>query len=429
MYSRTPRLLGCLLLALCLAPTAEAQQFGKNKVRYREFDFRVLETPHFDIYYYPVEQEAARQAGVLAERWYDELSRRLDHQLARRQPLVLYATSTDFSQTNVVSGRLSEGTGGVTEGRRNRIALPFGLGLAETSHVIGHELVHAFQYDLARRGHPSIVMMPLWFIEGMAEYLTLGPGDAQTAMWMRDVARQDKQPSLKDLSNPKYFPYRERARRVDVSRPGLRRRGPDAPPESQAVRPGRQAEGGDGAEPRRAHGGVARGPPRRVRRPPRPACRGRPRAPGPPEDRGPDPHRPLDQPGREERDLHLREGPVLDRDLPGRRPHGNHPDEAPRPRHQPALRQHPVPRQLRRLGSFQPPHRLRGVQAGPGRPHDPRRAGGTHRTGDSARGAGDCRDSRVVARRPAAGVCRTERGLDGPLHLRPRVGRPAAEDP
>ncbi|RPJ74710.1 MAG: hypothetical protein EHM24_05585, partial [Acidobacteria bacterium] len=208
MPSRTHLLLGCLLLAACLAPTAEAQQFGKNKVRYQDFDFKVLETPHFDIYYYPVEQEAARQAGVLAERWYAEISRRLDHQLTRRQPLVLYATPTDFAQTNVVSGRLSEGTGGVTEGRRNRIALPFGLGLAETNHVIGHELVHAFQYDLARRGHPSVVMMPLWVIEGMAEYLTLGPDDHQTQMWMRDAARQEKLPSLKDLSNPKYFPYR-----------------------------------------------------------------------------------------------------------------------------------------------------------------------------------------------------------------------------
>ena len=195
------------MLTLCLVPTAEAQ-FGKNKVRYRDFEFRVLETPHFDIYYYPVEEEAARQAGVLAERWYTEISRRLHHQLARRQPIVLYATSADFQQTNVVPGRLGEGTGGVTEGRRNRIALPFGLGLAETNHVIGHELVHAFQYDLARRGHPSVVMMPLWFIEGMAEYLTLGPDDPHTAIWMRDVARQEKMPSLKDLNSSRYFPYR-----------------------------------------------------------------------------------------------------------------------------------------------------------------------------------------------------------------------------
>ncbi|HSK08417.1 MAG TPA: hypothetical protein VK911_02485, partial [Vicinamibacterales bacterium] len=197
-----------LLLLFGVATVAEAQYFGKNKVRYGDFDFLVLETPHFDIYYYPAEQEAARQAGVLAERWYETLSRRLGRQLSRRQPLVLYASHTDFAQTNVIPGMLGEGTGGVTEGRRNRIVLPFGLGLAETSHVIGHELVHAFQFDLARDGHAGILSMPLWFIEGMAEYLTLGPDDPPTLMWMRDVAGRDTLPTLEDLQHPKYFPYR-----------------------------------------------------------------------------------------------------------------------------------------------------------------------------------------------------------------------------
>ncbi len=186
----------------------QAQYFGKNKVRYGDFAFRVMETPHFDIYYYPAVQGAARQAGVLAERWYDVLSKRLGHDLSRRQPLVLYASHTDFTQTNVIPGMLGEGTGGVTEGRRNRIVLPLGLGLGETDHVIGHELVHAFQYDLARAGNGGILSMPLWFIEGMAEYLTLGPNHPQTLMWMRDVARRDEMPGLKEIEGPKYFPYR-----------------------------------------------------------------------------------------------------------------------------------------------------------------------------------------------------------------------------
>ncbi len=208
MHPFIPRLLAALLALLLVPSAAQAQYFGKNKVRYGDFAFRVMETPHFDIYYYPAVQAAARQAGVLAERWYDVLSERLGHQLSRRQPLVLYASHTDFSQTNVIPGMLGEGTGGVTEGRRNRIVLPFGLGLGETDHVIGHELVHAFQYDLARAGNGGILSMPLWFIEGMAEYLTLGPDHPQTIMWMRDLARRDPMPGLKAIEHPKYFPYR-----------------------------------------------------------------------------------------------------------------------------------------------------------------------------------------------------------------------------
>ena len=50
--------------------------------------------------------------------------------------------------------------------------------------------------------------LPLWFIEGMAEYLSIGPVDPNTAMWIRDAARQEMLPEIKDLNNPKYFPYR-----------------------------------------------------------------------------------------------------------------------------------------------------------------------------------------------------------------------------
>jgi Tol biopolymer transport system component len=42
----------------------------------------------------------------------------------------------------------------------------------------------------------------------MAEYLSIGPIDPHTAMWMRDAARQEELPEIEDLNNPEYFPYR-----------------------------------------------------------------------------------------------------------------------------------------------------------------------------------------------------------------------------
>ena len=54
----------------------------------------------------------------------------------------------------------------------------------------------------------GIDRLPLWFIEGMAEYLSVGAIDPNTAMWMRDAAIQPRLPTIRELSNPKYFPYR-----------------------------------------------------------------------------------------------------------------------------------------------------------------------------------------------------------------------------
>ena len=200
-------------VALLLSSPAYAQYFGRNKVQYRTFAFEVLKTEHFDIYFYPEERQGVELAARLAERWHERLRRLLHHELRGRQPLILYASHVDFEQTNVIDGTIGEGTGGVTEGVARRIVLPMAGPLAETDHVIGHELVHAFQFDLtslpgAAPGMSGMNRLPLWFIEGMAEYLSIGPDDPNTAMWLRDAARLERLPHIKDLDDPDYFPYR-----------------------------------------------------------------------------------------------------------------------------------------------------------------------------------------------------------------------------
>ncbi len=198
-------LLVMALVALGFPEPAGAQYFGQNKVQYEHFDFEVLRTATFDIYHYPEEAEAVKKAARLAEEWRERLTRDLGFELAGRQPLVLYASHPHFRQTQVIGGLIGEGTGGVTESLKRRMAMPFASTLGETSHVLGHELVHAFQYGA---GGERAGALPLWFIEGMAEYLSIGAEHPQTAMWLRDLARQEEIPGFEDLANPRYFPYR-----------------------------------------------------------------------------------------------------------------------------------------------------------------------------------------------------------------------------
>jgi len=213
-----PPILVLILMGLLASPVSP-QYFGRNKVKYQKFDFKVLKTDHFDIYYYPEMRPSAERAARMAERWYKRLSHILEHELRGRQPLILYANSPHFQQTTAVAGELGEGVGGVTEMFKRRIVLPMGPSLSDTDHVIGHELVHAFQLDVTAAGAPGLagaaptaLMLPLWMIEGMAEYLTLGHDDSNTAMWMRDAVRrgeQDELPTIKKLADSyTYFPYR-----------------------------------------------------------------------------------------------------------------------------------------------------------------------------------------------------------------------------
>lgn len=214
------RLIGWVPVLIALAlffsfnSELQAQYFGQNKVRYDNFKFKVLKTKHFDVYFYPEEKDAAEQAARMAERWYTRLAGILKQGLSGRQPLILYASHSQFEETNTTQGMLGEGTGGFTEPLKRRIVLPLTGSVAETDHVIGHELVHAFQYNITGQGgggfqNTSILRLPLWFIEGMAEFLSLGPDDPNTAMWMRDALLSKKKfPTVKQLENTRYFPYR-----------------------------------------------------------------------------------------------------------------------------------------------------------------------------------------------------------------------------
>jgi Tol biopolymer transport system component len=201
-----------LVLALIVgAVPASAQYFGQNKVQYDDFDFQVLKTEHFDIYYYPEAEQAAHDAARMAERWYGRHTQTFLHRFDEKKPIILYANDADFQQTNVTKGSISPGTGGFTEPIRERVVMPLTGSYGSTDHVLGHELVHSFQFDLALNQQQGLDLrqIPLWLVEGMAEYLTVGRHDPHTAMWMRDAVLNDDIPTIKDLRNPNdYFPYR-----------------------------------------------------------------------------------------------------------------------------------------------------------------------------------------------------------------------------
>ena len=89
------------LVGLGTGRAASAQYFGQNKVQYRQLNFAVAQTEHFDVYYHAAEREAALDAARMAERAYARLARVLNHQYRERQPLILYASHTEFQQNNV----------------------------------------------------------------------------------------------------------------------------------------------------------------------------------------------------------------------------------------------------------------------------------------------------------------------------------------
>jgi Tol biopolymer transport system component len=213
---KAARILAIAAVFMCATRLDAQQYFGMNQVQYRHFDWRVIETEHWLVHYYPEEKEGAMATARMAERSYARLSRVLDHQFREKKPIVLFASRAEFGQNNV-TGDLGEGTGGVTEYSRGRMILPLTGDLGSFEHVLTHEMVHEFQYDIFARGKAGANVQtlnqidpPYWFMEGMAEYLSTGGSHTLTTTWLRDAAVNGNLPTIEQMTErpDKYFPYR-----------------------------------------------------------------------------------------------------------------------------------------------------------------------------------------------------------------------------
>ena len=199
------------------ASAAGAQgYYGQNQVQYQQFDWRVLRTEHFDVHYYPQEAAGAKIAARMAERSYARLSRLLNYSFKERKPIVIFASRGDFAQSNVF-GDQGEGVGGVTDFLHQSATFFLEMDLTETEHVMTHEMVHQFQYDEFARGHAgngfealAQAQPPGWFMEGMAEYLSIGPNHPATDAIIRDFALNGNLPTIKPTENGpvQYLDYR-----------------------------------------------------------------------------------------------------------------------------------------------------------------------------------------------------------------------------
>jgi hypothetical protein len=199
------QLLLVALLAILPRP-GEGQFFllSENKVQYRHLDWKVLKGPRVDVHYYPAEAALAPVALAYAEESYDALSPRFGHTVSNRIPLVIYASHSDFEQTNILPFNPPEGLLGVTDFLKRRVTMPFRGNLAEFRHTLRHEMVHVFQISLLadrydRSPRASQIAIPLWWTEGLAE-LWSGGEDARDQMILRDLVLGGRLPRLQNLA-------------------------------------------------------------------------------------------------------------------------------------------------------------------------------------------------------------------------------------
>lgn len=184
--------------------------FGKNKIVYDKFNFKIYHTTHFDIYFYKLDEKTLEKVSSMAESAYDYLSLKFNYKIEKSIPLILYKTHSDFEQTNVLLSFIPEGVGAFAEPIRNRMVLPIDLPEERLQKLIIHELTHIFQFEFFFQKQVSKALfqpVPQWFVEGMASFMAKDE-NSFSRMILRDYVYNDRIPSITTKGIYGYMAYR-----------------------------------------------------------------------------------------------------------------------------------------------------------------------------------------------------------------------------
>lgn len=187
-------------------------QFGQNRVQYKEFSWRYIQTKHFDIYYSEKATTTAEFISKVAEDALANIQKQFDYQINNRISLIVYNSHNDFTETNTTDSYLGEGIGGFTEPFKNRVVFPFEGSYNKFEHVVHHELVHAVIRDMFYGGTVQNIIskgitlqLPIWMHEGLSEYIS-SDWETNSDQFIRNAIINEFLPDITQLDG--YFAYR-----------------------------------------------------------------------------------------------------------------------------------------------------------------------------------------------------------------------------
>jgi Tol biopolymer transport system component len=198
-----PRRAALLLLAALAAAPGSLGAFGKNKVVAHGDRWRVTPTEHFEIHHTDESGPIVPLAARYLELAYADVTRLLELRVPGRTSFFLHVDHNRFEENNVAD--VGEGTGGVTEAFKNRFVVFNDGTQLWLRHVIAHEFAHVAEFEALYGGFWKSARLlksplyPLWYMEGLAEYVTGDLDDVVEDMYLRDAATSGRLYSLYQL--------------------------------------------------------------------------------------------------------------------------------------------------------------------------------------------------------------------------------------
>lgn len=194
------RILNGLLIAIVLGvlmlPQAHGQafkeQFGKNRIQYKDFNWKFYQSENYEVYYYQGGETLAKQTIEYLEDQFGRMTETIGYYPYAKTRVFLYNSVIDKQQSNVgVKGR-DFSVGGQTNFVQSQLELAYSGDMASFNkkavYAVTDMLIQEMLYggNIAEMFQSAFTTpIPKWFTSGVSKYVAYG-----WSKEMDDVARE-----------------------------------------------------------------------------------------------------------------------------------------------------------------------------------------------------------------------------------------------
>lgn len=155
--------------------------YGKNRIQYQNFNWSVISTDNFDIYYYPQSKKAALLAAKYAEFEFDRITDLMGYAPYSRIKLIIYATHSDLIQSNIGLSSQQVFIGAYTVFTKNRVEVAFNGIQSDFQREIGKGVSTMIINEMMYSGNFKDILqstfalsIPEWYLSGLVAFLNEG---------------------------------------------------------------------------------------------------------------------------------------------------------------------------------------------------------------------------------------------------------------
>jgi hypothetical protein len=163
-----------------MAQTAQ-EEFGQNRVQYKNFTWSFYQTDHFMVYFYLGGQDIGKFTILDAEKEMSDIENKMEYKLNDRIDILVYNNLSDLKQSNIGYGVELNNTGGTTKIIGDKMFVYFDGNHQHLRQQIREGVASIFLQNMMFGGNIQEVVqnavllkLPLWFKDGLTSYIGQG---------------------------------------------------------------------------------------------------------------------------------------------------------------------------------------------------------------------------------------------------------------